>query len=234
MPRQPYLQVVGQPRGAKIDVGTQSIGQRPELEALVSNCLMAWPHVEAEMAVLFTQLLGADNAAALAVFQALRRSSAQRDAISEAAKVSLNDTDQELLSAVLNAHKSVETERNALCHGHFGTSTKVPDGLIWMTTNDYLAIRVSMTLAHSPSWDDAKHAKILERIWVYRADDLRKIYAQIKTISQTWFDLVRYFRYPKDDQRLREQRYRQLCDQSHIARELEQLRQKRTPSTPSQ
>jgi hypothetical protein len=98
---------------------------------------MAWPHVEAEMAVLFAQLLGADNAAALAVFQALRRSSAQRDAISEAAKVSLNDTDQELLSAVLNAHASVETERNALCHGHFGTSTKMPDGLIWMTTNDY-------------------------------------------------------------------------------------------------
>jgi hypothetical protein len=52
---------------------------------------MSWAPVEAEMALLLGHLLKADNAAALAVFQSLRRSSAQREAISEAARFALNE-----------------------------------------------------------------------------------------------------------------------------------------------
>ena len=73
MARQPYLTVVKDPKGGMIDVGTRSIGQRPDIESRIGNCLMAWPHIEAEMAVVFAQLIGGDNVAALAVFQTIRR-----------------------------------------------------------------------------------------------------------------------------------------------------------------
>jgi uncharacterized membrane protein len=118
MPRQPFKPFADQNRGGMIDIGTRATEKRPELFALVGKCLTSWPHIEGEMALVLGQLLGANNAAALAVFQTLRRSSAQRDAISEAAKATLSETDQELLTAILNVHKSVETERNALAHGH--------------------------------------------------------------------------------------------------------------------
>ena len=72
-----------------MDIGIRAISQRPEHFAVVGKCLAAWPHVEAEMALMLGQLLGADNTAVMAVFQALRRSSVQRDAILEAARVSL-------------------------------------------------------------------------------------------------------------------------------------------------
>src|ERR1700724_3338471 len=139
MSRQPYLNLIPRPSGAKYDIGTRSIGTRPDLEKIIGHCLMAWPHIEAEMALVLGQLLGAQRDAALAVFQSLRRSSAQRDAISEASKASLSEADQELLSAVLSVHKSIEAERNALAHGHFGTSTALPDALIWMNTNDFVS-----------------------------------------------------------------------------------------------
>jgi hypothetical protein len=233
MSRQPYLKVVPQPKGAEIDVGTRSIGKRPELEALVGNCLMAWPHVEAEMALLLGQLLGAENVAALAVFQALRQSRTQRDLILEAAKVVLNETDQELLSATLSAHKGIEAERNALTHGHFGTSSKVVDGLLWMNTSDYVAIRSSMVLVPIPTWDDEKHLKLLSTISVYKADDLKTIFADMKEIANIWNNLVAYLR-PPFDSRIRADRYRELCDRPHIARELDKLRQKNSSSTRSQ
>jgi hypothetical protein len=228
MPRQPYLKVVPNPKGAIIEVSTKAIGERPKLETLIGNCLMAWPHVEAEMALLLGQLIGAENAAAVAVFQALRQSRAQRDLISEAAKASLSEADQELLSAILNLHKSVETERNSLTHGHFGTSTKIPDGIIWMAAADYVTIRANITLDPTPTWNDAKHLKLLSAISVYRTADLTTIFEDMIEVANSWYNLVIYLRSPTGGQ-IRADRYRQLCDRPHIARELKILRQKNNP-----
>jgi hypothetical protein len=230
MPRQPYMRVVPQPKGAKIDVGTHVIGSRPELENQIAHCLMAWPHVEAEMALFLGQLLGAQNVAALAVFQALRRSSSQREAISEAAKATLNDEDQEILSAVLNFHKSIEAERNALSHGHFGTSTKLPDDFIWMTTKDYIAARSPYEFGSPPRWDDEAHAKLLQSVWVYRKSDLTKILQDMKELAHIWFNLRRYAQAERKTADKRAELYHQLCDEPHIAQELLKLRRAKNPS----
>jgi hypothetical protein len=88
---------------------------------------MAWPIVEIEMAVILGHLLGTKNAATIAVFEQLRRSSAQRDAIMAATNVVLEERDREIISASLNAHKAIESERNAFAHGHFGLSSILPD-----------------------------------------------------------------------------------------------------------
>lgn len=221
MPRQPYLSL--HPKPAKIDVGTQAIRQRPELEAIIGNCLMAWAHIEAEMTVLLAQLLGAENAAALAVFQALRRSSAQRDAISEAGKASLNSADQKLLTALLNVHKGSEAERNALAHGHFGISTALPDALVWMSTYDYITIRVGQTIAAAPTWSEVKQRRLHEALYVYRMDDLRSIYEDITELGPMWFEFVHYLR-TAQTHRTRADRYGQLCDRPRIALEVVKLR----------
>jgi hypothetical protein len=131
MPRQPLLPIIQQNPGGRFEIGTHSLGQRPELEELIAKCLMAWPPTEAEMALLLAHLLGAGQSeAVLAVFHSLRRSSAQREAISEAARVSIGETERELLSAIMNVHKSIEGERNALTHGHFGIYTNLADGIV--------------------------------------------------------------------------------------------------------
>jgi len=205
-----------------LDIGTNSIGKRPALEALVGNCLMAWPHIEAEMALVLGQLLGATNVAAIAVFQTLRRSTAQRDAISEAAKSILGANELELVLTALNLQKAVEAERNALGHRHFGTTDDVPDGLLWMNTTDYVAIRTDLTLIGKMEMDLERRKKIASLLYVYRQPDLEKIFADIKDLAWVWFWLVIYLKHTNDPQGA--DAYRQLCARPRIAQELAILR----------
>jgi hypothetical protein len=224
MSRQPYLNIIPRPSGAKYDIGTRAIGMRPDLEKIVGHCLMAWPHIEAEMALVLGQLLGAQREAALAVFQSLRRSSAQRDAIAEASKASLSERDHELISAVLNGHKSIEAERNALAHGHFGTSTALPDALMWMPTSDFVMFSTKFKLSGQLIWSEAERDRMLTRVWVYRLPDLEAIYADILALAEIWYETVKYLQIPSGE--IREAAYLQLCDQPRIAQELVKLRQK--------
>ena len=233
MPRQPYLSVVRRTKGAKYDLGTHCIGARPELERLICACIMSWPFIEAEMAVVLGQLLRAENDAALAVFESLRRSSAQRDAISAAAAASLNNRDQELLSAILNVHKAIEAERNALVHGHFGTASTLPKAIIWQNTRDYISLRAVMAIPDKPRWDEPKQKRLLSSIWVYREADLQHTYGDIRELTQLWYDLSKYLKTVvrgKEDIRA----YSQLCGRSRIAQELDNIRRKGNASAPPQ
>jgi hypothetical protein len=187
---------------------------------------MAWPPAEAEMALLLAHLLGAEQSeAALAVFQSLRRSSAQRDAISEAARIALIPTDQELLNAILNVHKSVESERNALTHGHFGIYTNVQDSIIWMETKTYVDLKARMELVNQAMTEELLE-KLYSNVYAYKAPDLEKIFTDIKDIADIWYKFILYLRsYPP----IRAESYRQLCDRPRIAQELVKLRREKTP-----
>jgi hypothetical protein len=224
MPRQPFQKIVHQHVPGNIDISSRALGKRPELEALIARCVMAWPTVEIEMAMILGHLIGAKDAATLAVFQHLRRSSAQREAIMEAANIVLNDADRELLTAFLNVHRSIEAERNALCHGHFGVSDQVPDGLLWMSTRDYVPTKSHFSL--TPDSAKPPISDILSKIYVYRSADLVQIFEDIKWLGNYWFDLLEYFRLPKESAKERGKQYHQLCDRPHVARELKTLREK--------
>jgi hypothetical protein len=226
MPRQPLLPIIRRNPGGQFDIGTHALGLRPELELVVAKCLMAWPPAEAEMALLLAPLLGADESeAVLAVFHSLRRSSAQRDAISEAGRITLHDTDRELLNAILNAHKSIESERNALTHGHFGIYTHLLDGLVWMETKDYVDFKARMDLANEVFTDKTRD-KFYSNLFVYRKQDLEKIFDDINEIAHIWHAFISYLRSQPPQ---RAELYRQLCDRKHIRPELEKLRREKTP-----
>lgn len=231
MPRQPLSRVTSSDQ-VNPSFGISAINQRPALAAIVGDCLAGWSYVEAEMAVLLGSLLGAENAATLAVFQLLRRSSAQRDALSEAGKIALDVTAQELLSAIFDVHKSIEADRNALAHGHIGFSDKVPNGLLWMSTGDFITFRVEISMTRGTAFDARRYAEFLSKVSVYRDTDLQQILADVTDLWRIWFDFMRYSRLPRLATEERERQYRQLCGRPRIAQALVTLRQKNTPSTP--
>jgi hypothetical protein len=230
MPRQPFKPFADNHRSGKIDIGTRAVTERPDLFSLVGQCLVSWAHIEAEMALTLGALLSADNAAALAVFQTLRRSSAQRDAISEAAKASLHPTDQELVFAVLAVHKSVEAERNALAHGHMGTYSLMPDAVLWMNTNDYVAFKATIVLAGDAIHTDAKRDHLNSCLSFYKAPDLQTIADDILMMGWNWSEMISYLREMRQTRRA--ELYRRLCERPRIAQELEKLRREKTPPAP--
>jgi hypothetical protein len=230
MPRQPFLPFILKNRNGQFDVVTHALRQRPELEMIIANCLMAWPNAEAQMAVLLALLLGATQSeASLALYQSLRRSSAQREALSETANITLKDSnDRELLNAILNAHKSVEAERNELAHGHFGTYRALTDGLIWMDTKTYLDTRTRLELAYQIPTEEFLR-KVYDKTRIYKDDDLTSIYEGIKDIADTWDKFITYLRARGPDPP-RDLLYRLLCGRPHIPQELAILRREKTPS----
>jgi hypothetical protein len=223
MARQPYLALVKNPTGLSIDISTKAIGGRPDIEALIGNCLTAWPHVEAEMVLTLGQIVGAENAVALALFQQLRRSSLQRDAISDAGKIGLSPSDFKLLTAILNFHKSVETERNSLTHGHFGTCGNVPDGILWISASDYVAIRARMFLAGKSILDDGSRQQLLSCIYVYRATDLKVTLYEMKELGNIWYNFTRYLRINPENV-ARQNLYSQITERPRIVLELNKLK----------
>jgi hypothetical protein len=228
MPRQPLLTVNENP--GHILIGQATRGERPELEAIIAQCIMVWPEVEAQIAVLLGFLLKSDNKAALVVFYSLRRSSAQYSAVSKAASVSLNERDQELLAATISTTKSIEKERNALVHGHFGTASNIPDGITWMHTDDYVQLGIQAQL-HRQLLDDKIRQQIYSALYVYKAQDLQSILNAIKELAVFWYNLLQYLRMPTTipNSALVEERYQRLCSQPRIAQALDNLRRKDNP-----
>jgi hypothetical protein len=225
MPRQPFkLFAAGNPNGL-IDIGTHAIPMRPEHFAIVGKCLAAWPHIEAEMALMLGQLLGANNAATLAVFQMLRRSSMQRDAMLEAARVVLSETDKELITAILDVHKSIEKERNALAHGHLGVYSELGDGILWLSAANYVSFKAEHVLKGDRTHDRAKSDKLNSALSYYTKADLERILADIDKLGWIWSDAIRYLQ--EKAPATRAAIYRELCGgQPRITQELEKLRKK--------
>jgi hypothetical protein len=191
---------------------------------------MAWPFVEMEMALVLGQLIGSENDAAMAVFQIIRRSTSQRDAISEAARCALRADDQELLSAVLNIEKAIESERNALAHGHFGVVSLLPHDFVWQDTPDYLAHRSNVSLRGHTIWNKEKHESFVKTLDVYTNTDIEIIYNDIEQLGYLFHQLLNYMKSVRNDDGTSSQLRRQLCEQPHMARELDRLRREKTLS----
>jgi hypothetical protein len=230
MPRQPFYPIFMRNRGGTIELGINALGKLPEFEAIIGKCMMAWPVVEAELALLLGQLLGIVSEATLAVFQTIRRSTAAREAIWAAAEHSLDDAGHELIAAMLDVHMAIEKERTALAHGHFGFYEKTPDIILWTNTVTYVQLKAKAFLANVVLTDQAK-LELVKEISYYRKTDLEEVYKALDYCGHMWVDAINWLR---NHPPLRDQLYQQLCDQPRIRQALEKRRRKNSPSTQPQ
>jgi hypothetical protein len=213
--------------------GIGPIANRPALAATIGACITGWSYVEAEMAVALGALLGTGGKAAMSVFQVLQRASAQRDAVAAAARACVARRDVELVTAILDGQTAVEAERNALAHGHFGVADEIPDGVLWMSGNDFVVQRLELLEADG-GFDQEQYARFTECTFVYRQDDLDTILADINDIGRTWFDFTVYHQTPRVAPARRELLYGQLCSRPQVAQALMAVRQRHTPSATPQ
>jgi hypothetical protein len=231
MPRKPYTTLVGRTKrksgDESIEIGVIAQARRPELQTIIGACLMGWPFIEMELALILGQLLGSPNEAAIRVFQIIRRSTTQRDAIHEAGIHTLSSDDRDLLNAVLAVEQSVESERNALAHGHFGISSLLPYHFIWQETKDYLSHRTNVTLREQKGWNEDRHERLIQTLYVYTRSDLESIQKDIFDLGNTLHLFLRYLQDRDNNNPTISLRRRQLCDQPNIGQELKRLRHER-------
>jgi hypothetical protein len=207
MARQPYL-----PAFAHLDysVGALVLKENPQLSAAIGNCIAIWSYADNEMGNLFGLLLGTRSDAALEVFLSLRRFSNQQEALSAAARHTLKDAVLTAFNALLFVYRSLEKERNDLAHGCFGACPQDPTILFWIHVKDHVWVQTEVLSKESRrEIDGDRHARLKEKMFVYRLSDLENLYQRMEEFWWAAFYFNGYLREPSNTGRLAE--FHRLC-----------------------
>jgi hypothetical protein len=202
MARQPYL-----PNFAKLNysIGALVIKERPDLCAGIGKCVAIWSQVDNEMGNLFSLMLGTESDAALEVFLSLRKSHNQFEALQLAAKYSLADEKFLCFEAMMMIYKGLETDRNCLAHGCFGICPEEPTVLFWIAVKDHVHFQVeSLSKESRGEFSEDRHAKLKEKLYVYRLSDLDALYNKMEEFWWTIFYFNGYLREPNNTGRIEE------------------------------
>jgi hypothetical protein len=167
---------------------------RPEHIAQIGTCLVAWPEIDMQLAILLSILMQADTDATLAVYLTLRRSTGQYNSISEAANVSLDPKGLEYIRAGIKVIKTAEAERNALAHAAWGFSPLIEDGILWVSEADAVHFHVN-TLKDIKNRKGIDMEKLAQKMFVYTLKDLVAIENQIDLATKMVWDLKAYASY---------------------------------------
>jgi hypothetical protein len=227
MARQPLNYVR---RRAKFRVPANALAERPELAALIGECIAVWSQVEAQLAILLSAIMKAETGITAAVFLSIRNSRAQREALSAAAQIGLKDRELEMFSAIALLYQSLDGQRTDLAHGVFAVSEDLPDALLWIDAKDF-------TNHHVESWSDvpsnvflaqlAKDAeseqKLRDKFFVYRKDDFISLRDEIKDFWAAVFRFGMFLRKPTSP--LVEQEFQKLYTLAPIQRALQRVRE---------
>src|SRR5262249_43640514 len=134
MPRQPLMYVKP---NTKVRFAANALGERPELAALVGECIALWSQVEAQISVLLSAIMKAETAITAAVFLSIRNSRAQREALTAAAEIGLSGRELEMFRAIAIVYQSLDSQRADLAHGVFAVGEDIPDGILWIDSSAF-------------------------------------------------------------------------------------------------
>lgn len=220
MPRQPLPR---KHRKASYGIASLGMDNRPEMASVIGQCLMHWPSIELQMALLLGVLLGATNEAAVAVYLSLRAGRVRNDAITAAANVVLSGKELELFRAIIDFERSVEAQRNDLAHGCFGTMDELPDCVLWMKSQHVANFMLDFwnKIEHStptgppiPTSQEERdkiYEQNISRMFIYREKDIRELLSDISALWRTLGSFIYFLRNSRP-----ENIYNQLCNGPHV------------------
>jgi hypothetical protein len=128
-------------------IGPKALSGKPE-GMWIAEVMSAWPWLEYRLGLSLAYMLGAEPEAGLAMYAALRGSSAQKAALRGVAEERLSPDDWEVFDQLLKATSSVSNERADIVHGLWGLCPQLPGKLIWLDPREMLAANA----AHVPAF----------------------------------------------------------------------------------
>jgi|SRR6516165_3692218 len=194
MARQPLLYV--RPK-AKYRMPANALAERPELAALIGECIAFWSQVEGQIAVLLSAIMKAETAITAAVFLSIRNSRAQREALTAAAEIGLTGRELEMFRAIAIVYQSLDSQRTDLAHGIFAISEDLPDALLWIDSSDFTQHNLDFWIELMSQTDPAPlqaSETVRAVLFVYRKDDFVQLRDEIKELWQAVVVFAQYLR----------------------------------------
>ena len=174
------------------------------------------------MGNLFSLLLGTESDAAFEVFPLLRRANNQERALKAAAKYTLSGQELTAFKAVMNVHKSLETERDYLAHGCFGVCPDDPSLLFCIAVKHHVHFQTeTLSKVSKGEFAAERHARLKKNLYVYRPTDLQRLYEDMEQFWRAIFYFNGYRREPKNAGRAAE--FQRLCAFPQIQQAISRL-----------
>lgn len=114
----------------RVEEGAHAMRARPDLAMAIAAICADWSMLEQDLATLFTRIVEGRQGAALAVYETLKTSSAQRECLKAIADAVLPAERAQGLRPVLRAVEVAGTHRNRIAHGVWAAATTRPDSLL--------------------------------------------------------------------------------------------------------
>ena len=179
-------------------LGPKDIENRPKHLMLIARILTLWPYVDLQLGIILGLLLGTDPESTVAIFSLVRQFRTQRDMILAAAESrKLSPEDFETLEATLIEVGAASKERDALAHGQWGLTPKLPDAVLWVETKHAASWTMEMLVRESAGRKrtGTEHAQLAEKMFIYDLKDLRAVYEQVDDVWRIAFEVSVYIRW---------------------------------------
>lgn len=194
MARQPFLPTY---KDTPTSMGADMIERLPRVAELVGRIAINWSGVDLQLSLTLGSLIGVENAAAVAVFLALRQHRTQREALQAAAEKTITGVLKDVFEAILCIHRRLDRQRNDVVHGIWGRAEATPDGIIWsslqdhanMLLNDYHLERTGKLSA------EERPTQITKEYFVVRYEDLEDLNQSIIKLARLIGSFQAHLRY---------------------------------------
>lgn len=158
--------------------GSNTPSLRPELTVIVAEAIAVASEVETSLGETLGKILGADDTAALSMYEALVGPQ-KNNALRAAARVVLNEDELHMLEAVLSIAKSAYSDRHRFAHWIWAIALDIPDALLFVDpaarrTLDFSFDRWLSDKKPTPA-EAAKDLRVhFDGVLVYRKVDLQE------------------------------------------------------------
>jgi hypothetical protein len=163
--------------------------KQPVLSSLLAHAINIWSLVEATLGYILIEMLGAKASPAFAMYDSLSAANAKIAALTAAAKISLNDRDLGLFTAMMRIHSSRGKQRHKFAHWIRGYCPEAPDYLVLVDpakTIKQHAGSADLRYRYGGGPRKSKSSKfdvdILQETSCYSVNDMRKTVAEFNEV----------------------------------------------------
>jgi hypothetical protein len=204
----------------------------PKVAELVGRCIMCWSHVQFQMGIFLSSMMGTNSEASVAIFLSLQNARARRDVLVATANACMKEDDKELFEAFMTVYQSLDAQRADLAHGLFSHSDDIPNGAMWASAQDQAKHSVTLLLSIARKTLPPDYRSPKEHTYFYTTKDLETLHGQMFEFWGATISFSVYFRDGKNPGTLGAAQFQRLYASPQIQQEVARRRSDRQASQP--
>jgi hypothetical protein len=171
-----------------IHFGPDIVLREPEIASAAMNVIANFAEVESAMGGLLAVMLSGASSPVVAMYNSLKASGVQREALKSVAQDVLDNKCYKLFSAIVKIYETCTVERNKIAHWTWGYADEIPNALLLMSPKqrvlqrqDWESFFSSLTVGVRSGLDHPlpNYGEIL----IYRAADFADVTTSLNRVA---------------------------------------------------